>query len=301
MKTTTAQFFVLALFASSAAAFADTPISESRDVQATARVDISNVRGAVTVSAWDQPKVEITGTLGEGSKGLEITGDNSRLSIKVKGPEDSGWFNWGSSSRMEDTILNIRVPINAELSIDSVSAEITVTGTAGQLLKTDSVSGKIRVDSTAKEIEIGSVSGSVDLSGRGDRVQVETVSGDIETRSDHGRLKLETVSGNITAATGDYLEFTGSSVSGDISVRGKPVGDARISADTMSGDVRLDMPGDLSARIDAETFSGRIRSDFGAVKEPEHGPGRSLETTIGDGNARMTIETFSGDITIRRE
>lgn len=301
MKTATIQFFAFVLFASSGLAFAGTPINESREVEATARVDISNVRGAVTISAWDQPRVEVTGTLGEGSKGLEITGGNSRLSIKVKGPEDGGWFNWGAQSRMEDTILNVRVPINADLSIDSVSAEITVTGTAGQLLEADSVSGKIRVDSRAKEVELASVSGSVDLSGQGDRVQVETVSGDIETRSDHGRLKFETVSGNITAATGEYLEFTGSSVSGDISIRGKPVGDARISADTMSGDVRLDMPGDLSARIDAETFSGRIRSDFGAVKEPEHGPGRSLETTVGDGNARMTVETFSGDITIRRE
>ena len=301
MKTLSAQLFLIFLITSSGIALADTPINESRDVEATARVDISNVRGAVTVSAWDQARVEVTGTLGEGSKGLEITGNGSRLSIEVKGPDDGGWFNWGSSSRMQDTILSIRVPTNAELHIDTVSAEITVTGTAGQLLAADSVSGKVRVDSTAREVEIGTVSGSVDLSGRGDSVHVETVSGDIEMRANHSRLKFETVSGNITAATGDYSEFTGSSVSGDISIRGNPTGNARISADTMSGDVRLDMPGELSARIDADTFSGRIRSDFGSVKEPEHGPGRSLEATVGDGSARMTIETFSGDITIRRE
>ncbi|MGB0132478.1 DUF4097 family beta strand repeat-containing protein [Dokdonella sp.] len=301
MKIASTPLFFVFLSAASGLAFAGTPINESRDIDASARVDISNVRGAVTVSAWDQSRVEITGTLGEGSKGLEITGGGSRLSIKVKGSDDNGWFNWGSRSRMEDTILNIRVPTSAELRVDTVSAEIIVTGTAGQLLKADSVSGKIRIDSTARELEIGSVSGSVDLSGRGERVQVETVSGDIEMRANHGRLKFETVSGNITAATGEYREFTGSSVSGDISLRGTPSGDARISAETMSGDVRMDMPGELSARIDAETFSGRIRSDFGSVKEPEHGPGRSLETTIGDGSARMTIETFSGDITIRRE
>lgn len=301
MKIATTQFLFLFVLVGSGPALAGTPINQIHDIEATARIDISNVRGAVTVSAWDQTKVEVTGTLGEGSKGLEIGGSTSRLSIKVKGPEESGWFNWGSSSRMEDTILNIRVPTNVELHIDTVSAEITVTGTAGQLLEADSVSGKVRVDSTARELEISTVSGSVDLSGRGDRVQVETVSGDIEMRANHSRLKFETVSGNITAATAEYGEFTGSSVSGDISVRGNPTGDARISADTMSGDVRFDMPGNLSARIDAETFSGRIRSDFGSVKEPEHGPGRSLETTIGDGSARMTIETFSGDITIRRE
>ena len=69
----------------------------------------------------------------------------------------------------------------------------------------------------------------------------------------------------------------------------------------MSGDIRIDTGADLSARIEAETFSGRIRSDFGKVEEPEHGPGRSLDATVGDGGARIKIDTFSGDISIRRD
>lgn len=292
---------ILLLLAGSSTALAGTPIHESRDADATARIDITNVRGSVAVSGWEQNRVEITGTLGQGSKGLRVDGSGSRIDIEVEKPESSGWFNWGSNSKMEDSILDIRVPQGAELHIETVSAEVTVTGSSGQLLNVDSVSGKIRLDSNAHELEVGSVSGRVELSGSGERAHVETVSGDIDSRANRGRLKLETVSGNIAAATDTYREFSASSVSGDISLRGKPLDDARADAETMSGDIRIDAGSDLSARIEAETFSGRIRSDFGKVEEPEHGPGRSLDTSVGDGRARIKIDTFSGDISIRRD
>ena len=289
------------LLTGSATALAATPINESRAADPAARIDISNVRGAVTVSGWQHNRVEISGTLGKGSKGLRIDGSGSRIDIEVEKPESSGWFNWGSNSQMEDSILEIRVPQGAELHIETVSAEVTVTDLSGRLLDVDSVSGKIRLDSNTREVEVGSISGTVELTGNGERAHVETVSGDIDLRGNREHLKLETVSGNISASTDTYREFSASSVSGDISLRGKPGTDARVDAETMSGDIRMDAGADLSARIEAETFSGRIRSDFGKVEEPEHGPGRSLDANVGAGNARIKIDTFSGDISIRRE
>ena len=65
---------IVLLLAGSSTALAGTPINESRDADATARIDISNVRGSVTVSAWDQNRIEISGTLGKGGKGLRIDG-----------------------------------------------------------------------------------------------------------------------------------------------------------------------------------------------------------------------------------
>jgi hypothetical protein len=37
------------------------------------------------------------------------------------------------------------------------------------------------------------------------------------------------------------------------------------------------------------------------VSESQDGPGRSLNATIGSGDARVTVESFSGDITLQRE
>lgn len=301
MKPISAYSLSLALAATCSHALAGTPINETRAVDARARIEISNVRGSVTVSVWDRDEVSVSGTLGTGSRGLAIEGGGANLSIKVQGPHDSGWFNWGSSSRVEDSILDIKVPRQAELDIEVVSAEVAVSGNAGRSLEIDSVSGKIRVDSTATEVNVSGISGSIELIGRGERVHAETVSGEISSRSAADRLKFETVSGSINVETAEYRELNASSVSGDISLRGKPAADARLDSETMSGEVRVRFPAEVSAHIEAETFSGRIRSDFGTVKEPEHGPGRSLDTTVGSGSARLRIETFSGDIEIRRD
>lgn len=280
---------------------ADTPINEHRDVSPTAQIDVSNVKGAVTVSGWDKPEVSITGTLGDGAKKLSVEGSADHLRIKVEPPDRQGWFSWGADTRMGDSVLDVRVPKDAEMKIEVVSADVTLSGVAGRSLNVDGVSGKLRLDSGAKEVEIDSVSGDIDITGSADRAHVETVSGNIRARGLGGQVKFETVSGDVDAENGGYREITAGTVSGDVSLRGKPDAGARIEVETMSGDVHLFLPVDLSARVNASSFSGRIRSDFGTVSEPEHGPGSSLEVTTGSGGGQVKLETFSGDIDIRKQ
>lgn len=291
----------LVLLMLAAPAIADMPINESRAVDADARIEISNVKGSVTVTAWDRAEVRITGTLGEGARGLTVDGGGDHLRIKVETPGDEGWFNWGSSNRMADTTLDIKVPRDAELGIDTVSANVTVSGTAGSALNADTVSGKLRIVSDAREVAIDSVSGAIDLSGKAQHADLETVSGDIRARGLGGTLELESVSGNIDVEAGEFNTFGADSVSGDINLRGKPAANARIRIESMSGDVRLTLPTDTSTRIHAETFSGSIRSDFGAEADSGEGPGKSFDISVGSGGGQLHAETFSGDIEIRKQ
>jgi len=281
-------------------AIAETPISESRSVSATARIEVSNVKGSVTVSGWDKNEVGISGTLGDGAKGLSVVGGGDYLTIKVETPDKQGWFSWSADTRMGDTTLAIKVPKAAEMKIEVVSADVTLSGVAGRSLKVDGVSGKQRLDSGAGEVEIGSVSGSIDLVGTSARTHVETVSGNVRARGLTGQIKFETVSGDIDSENGGYRDINAGTVSGDITLRGKPDNAARVDVETMSGDVHLFLPADASTRLRASSFSGSIRSDFGSVKEPEHGPGSSLDATAGNGDGQVKIETFSGDIDIRK-
>lgn len=291
----------LILLVSGGSAVAGTPISETRSVNADARIDVSNVKGSVTVTAWDKAEVAISGTLGDGARKLSVEGDAAHLSIRVEAPDKQGWFSWGADTRMGDSLLDIKVPKTVELKIEVVSADVNVSGVAGRALGVDSVSGKLRLDTTASEIEIDSVSGNIDLVGASKHAHLETVSGSIRARGLGGQMKFETVSGDIDAQNGGYREINAGSVSGDINLRGNPDKDARIEVETMSGDVHLQLPGDASTRLHASSFSGSIRSDFGSVKEPDHGPGSSLEASNGNGDGQVKIETFSGDIEIRRQ
>jgi DUF4097 and DUF4098 domain-containing protein YvlB len=297
----TVLYSTMLLLAVSGAAAAGTPINETRNVSADARVDVSNIKGQVTVSGWDKSEVEISGTLGDGAKKLSVEGSGSHLTIKVEPPDKQGWFSWGADSRMSDSVLDLKVPRNAEMKIEVVSADVALSGVAGRALNVTSVSGKLRLDSDAKEVELDSVSGNIDLSGKAERGHLETVSGNIRARGLGGQLKFNTVSGDIDAENGDYAEINAGTVSGDINLRGKPTKDARVDVETMSGDVHLYLPADTSARLRATTFSGSIRSDFGKVKEEDHGPGSSLEANLGSGDARVTLQTFSGDVEIRRQ
>jgi len=67
----------------------------------------------------------------------------------------------------------------------------------------------------------------------------------------------------------------------------------------MSGDVNLSLPSSQQAEFTAQSFSGNIRTDFGKSARVSHGPGVVLEHRQGDNGARIRLESFSGDISIR--
>lgn len=301
MKT---KLLILSVLCAPGLVLAGTPINETREVDARVRIDVSNVKGAVNVSAWDRNEVGITGTLGDGAKRLAIDGGVSALTIRVEGPDRSkGWLSWGSDSSMQETILNLKVPRAASLEIGVVSAEVAVADTVGGELQVDSVSGRIRLSSVqSPRLRLESVSGDVEFDGKADDASMETVSGDVVARGVGSRTRLETVSGTLRVSASAPLKQTeASSVSGDIEISGALDKGGRIEVETMSGDVRLNLPGSLSAKVRAESFSGTLRSDFGTVEKPEHGPGSSLDARAGAGDGEIVVDSFSGDVTIRRE
>ena len=77
-----------------------------------------------------------------------------------------------------------------------------------------------------------------------------------------------------------------------------PISSGSIDAESLSGRVNLRLPKSTGARVHVETFSGDIDSPTGTVHHEEHGPGKSLDTSYGDGRGRIEVESFSGDVRI---
>ena len=238
---------------------AQSPIDESRPLAADGRVTIENMKGRVTVRTWDQPRVRITGSLGEGVEKLDIDGGNQALSIHVRYPETGGWF---SRDRSGPTMLEVTLPARASVSVEGVSADIDVAGTGGRRLQLESVSGDVLVRAA-----------------RADEVRLESVSGDVDAEVESRDIGVESVSGDAKLDTG--LAAGGS-----------------IDAESVSGDLTLTLPADSSARRRVESFSGSIRSPVGRVETEEYGPGSHLDARLGAGNGEIRIETFSGDATV---
>ena len=105
--------------------------------------------------------------------------------------------------------------------------------------------------------------------------------------------------------------------SGDIIVTGASVrgvhvdtgsGDIRVgltsdiddlSVDTGSGDVEVSAPKSLGATVNIETSSGDITTEFPLQVTRKGRDG--LSGTIGDGKGTMSVETASGNVTLKQQ
>ena len=252
-------------------------------------VDLGLVSGDIVVTGWTKGEVKIFATIEIGY--FESSLSSSRVRITAR----------SRRMRMGHSRIEISVPIGTEVRASSVSGNVAVRGTAGQTL-VNSVSGDVEVRDAADVVELHTVSGEM----RGDklrgRVRANSVSGDITLDDVAGELHAKTVSGELRAngaLTG--LEFE--SVSGGFQFRGDLRNDGSYSANTHSGDIRVTLPANLAANLDLQTFSGDLRTDFPlTLQQGERLGGRSrqIRTTINGGGARITLGTFSGDITIEK-
>ena len=95
-------------------------------------------------------------------------------------------------------------------------------------------------------------------------------------------------------------------MAGEIELDSSLAKGARVEVKSYSGAVRLRLPESTSARFDVQSFSGGIRSEFvssladdasGSGSWP-HGPGHRRSFVVGDGDARIEIESFSGGVEI---
>lgn len=279
-------------------ALAATPINETRPLAARGHLSIENLKGSIEVRAWERNEVKIEGSLGQGVEKLEIQGDAQHLSVKVKYPKSGGLGFFSGSDKSEPSHLRLMVPLQADLEVDAVSADIDVGGMASGELSIDSVSGNINVVGAPREANIDSVSGDLKLILNSAKVSTESVSGDVDLRGRlGGEIHVETVSGDIEVAghQSSVRKLTGSTVSGDMRIGTALASGGRIGLESVSGNLTLRMPSNLSAQVSGESFSGDLHAPNVQVSRPRHGPGSSFEHRYGSGDGEITLESFSGD------
>ena len=293
--------FSLALVAAWPATAA-TPINDTRPLEPDGRLQVENLKGLIEVRAWDRPEVRIQGQLGEGVERLEIEGDRRSLEVRVKYPNRVGV--WGGRDRSEPSELRLMVPLQALLEVDGVAARIDVQGIASRELSIDSVSGDVTVVGAPRQADIETVSGDQALTLNSPDVDADSVSGDIQlTGRLDGEVSVETVSGSarVEVIESRLREFSGATVSGDVRVTAALAAGAEVSMESVSGDLELRLPRDTSASVRAESFSGSLSAPGADIQRPRHGPGASLSHRYGNGDAEIDIETFSGDATLRMD
>jgi len=128
--------------------------------------------------------------------------------------------------------------------------------------------------------------------------KVSTVNGDIEIRTMSGNVKAETVNGDLVAS-GLVADVDLETVNGGVNAEFDSLGNGqRVSAEAVNGRIVLELPADTSARVHAETVNGSIDADDFDLAVDKGFIGRECDGQIGDGDARISLDTVNGSIRI---
>lgn len=270
-------------------------VEETRPADPDATITVENLSGSVKVTGWDRSEIRVSGSLGDDTEGLTVAGSSSDWEIEVEIPDGR----WGGR-RDVSSELEIWVPRGAEVEVETVSASIRVRDVDGRL-DLESVSGAIDASGGGREVELETVSGAIDFSGSDANVVAESVSGRIQLRGVAGRIEVSSVSGKVDVEGSVAERASFESVSGEMMLTIDLAPGAVIVVDAHSSNVTLSLPSDVSARFEVASFSGRIDNDFGPDGErtSRFAPGRALDHTTRGGDARISIDTFSGNVYLR--
>jgi len=292
MKSTTA--ILLALFALPVAA---ATVDQTHATGSQPEVSVEAILGSIRIVGWDRNEVHITGTLGSGVEGLDVSSDDDEVDIEVEYPDrNKGRLKDGEAN------LEISVPTGSDVSIETVKGTIDIENVDGEL-ELETVHGDITVIGSASLVEAETVSGDIRISGSSTEVEADSVSGTVIVTGATGNIVIATMNGVIEVDATDADSVSLESMSGSIEFRGDLTADGDLSVEAFSSNVVLVLPSTLSATFDIETQSGGIENDFGQQPQRVDGfmPGKILEFSLGDGSADVSVESFSGSVKLVKE
>ncbi len=285
-------------------------ISKTVKLGASGQLDLANVSGTIIVTAGPGDEVKIEAVKrGRGDTDaeaktqltnvtVEITEHPGRLDVRARYKEGERHVN-------ASVDYTVTAPAGTRVTVRSVSGDISVTGTKGDL-DVESVSGDVTIAEAGRLSRAKTVSGDVDIKGAATdgSLDVSSVSGDVVARSVKARrIEAGTVSGNAELSDATCEAATMKSVSGDVTFNGPLARAGRYEFKSHSGDVRLVVGAEPGFELDASTFSGAVNSDLPLTVGGEKGAAisrRSLHGVYGDGSATIDVTTFSGSVIIRK-
>jgi len=276
------------------AALAGESVDRSLAAPLDAVISISNTRGDVTVTGWDQATVAIKGELDDLAEELVFVVEDKNVTIDVIMPRQN--VNRGNGSD-----LDIKVPQGSRVRFSGVSTDIRVENISGGM-KIESVSGDIKARQIMPQLMLNAVSGNIEVEQVGGRLSASTISGDLQVKANATDVKVDTVSGDLTVMLEAFDSLAARTISGEMDISGELNSAGEVDLSTVSGDVRLALQSGLNARID---INGGIGSDIDndyndAQAERSFLSQQRLKTVIGDGSAHVAVRAVSADITFKQ-
>jgi len=270
-----------------------TTVDQKRPAAPDASVSIENMAGSIKVTGWDRSEVQVRGTVADGAS-LEFDGTEKRIRVEVNSEHGNPMH--------KTSDLEVFVPSACSVDVEGFSAAITLNGLSGNV-KAETVNGGITHAGPSKDVQLQSVNGGVQSSRASGRTHLESVNGGVTVRDSTGEIDASTVNGVLTVAGGSFSRAQLETVSGGIRFEAGLAAKGTLGVESVSGTIDLAFAKDFGADFVVTTFSGAITNELGpaAQKKDSWSPEKELSFTTGQGGARVTVETLSGAVKIRKK
>lgn len=255
-------------------------------VQPGVRLDVNNFGGEIVVRSWNENRVRVQGT------------HSSRTSVDVtSGPGVMAVKTGGRRGPAQITDLALTVPRWMALSLSGVYTDVSVEGVAGAI-SVETVKGDVAVVGASGGLTLRSVEGEVTVRGARGRVDAHSVEGDVRISEAAGDVVAETVDGDIVLERLASASVDASTVDGDIYFNGAVRDNGRYRLVTHDGDLTVGLPEQANVVVAVATYDGDFDASFPVqiTNKAKH----RFQITLGTGSARLEVETFDGDIQLRR-
>ncbi len=256
-------------------------------VPAGASLSVNNFGGGITVHGWNENRVKVHGDVGRRGR-VEVSLVGNTVVVKTGSRE-------GAPSVID---LDITVPQSMGLSLGGTYADVTVEGVQGPI-SAETVNGEINVRGGKGIITLHSIQGAVTLADASGRIEVNSVNEAIELSNVTGEIKVETTNGEVTLTGIQSSSVDAGTINGDVVYEGTVTDGGSYSFGSHNGDITVSVPERANVTITVATANGDIDASFPLPMT--NTAGRHRKTfKIGTGSARMELESFQGDIELRR-
>ena len=272
---------VLAMFAFSVLATAESTRNFHYQVSDGAQISIYNLNGKISVLPSKDRSVGITAHISSDKVEVYSRQNGSRVEARTHMLQ--------KVSPQEGKVdYEVQVPENVNLNIESAMGPIQVENVSGNLV----LSGE-----SAEVMVKGATSGSI---------QVETVSGHVTLENvSKCRVQVTSTSGavDLQAVTGPRVIIK--TASGDIHYKGDFSGGGTYALFNNSGEIVVSLPTSASVDLIARSIKGTVVNDFPFRKNPHPGfsyaEGKSLAGTSNSGASSVELHSLNGKIRINKQ
>jgi DUF4097 and DUF4098 domain-containing protein YvlB len=252
-------------------------------VERGTRLQVENERGSVSIQSWERDALRIVTGAGPRADVGSVGADVRIRPAGGQGPAEMDFTitvpRW-MDVRVQGKQVGVRVRgTEAEVVVETLGRDVVVDG--GRRVSVRTIEGGITVRNARGPVEARAVNRSVTVENVVEDVSVETTNGNIVMRG--------VGSGSVQAGT----------VNGAVSYQGVIRDGGRYALRTHNGDISVTVPPASNVTVSAASYNGAFQSDFPVQLTGTRGE-LHYTFTLGAGSARLNLESFNGNIQLRR-